>query len=56
MDPNAFVLLSAPEVLAFLDILPMTRGHVLVASRTHRQKVADLEGAEASEVGALILS
>ncbi|KAJ9663762.1 hypothetical protein H2201_005483 [Coniosporium apollinis] len=51
VDPNAFVLLSAPEVLAFLDILPMTRGHVLVASRTHRKKVADLEGSEASEVG-----
>jgi len=51
LNPNSFVILSSPDVIAFLDILPMTGGHLLVASRKHRVKVADLEVGESREVG-----
>lgn len=49
--PNVFLVLSAPDVIAFLDILPMTLGHLLVATRAHRKVVGDVEGGEAREVG-----
>lgn len=51
VQPGCFLVLSAPEVLAFLDILPMTRGHLLVTSRSHRRRLADLEGGESREIG-----
>ncbi|KAF1981233.1 HIT-like protein [Aulographum hederae CBS 113979] len=51
IQPNCFVILQAPEVLAFLDIQPMTLGHVLVTSRRHATKVQDLKGSEGSEIG-----
>ncbi|KAF2472007.1 HIT-like protein [Lindgomyces ingoldianus] len=50
-DPNSFVVLSSRNVTAFLDILPMTEGHLLVATRGHRVKVADMEGSEGREIG-----
>ena len=34
-DPLSHVILSTERVLAFLDIMPLTRGHVIVAPRTH---------------------
>ncbi|KAF2648369.1 HIT-like protein [Lophiostoma macrostomum CBS 122681] len=49
--PSSFIVLASRDVLAFLDILPMTRGHLLVASRQHRVKVADLRGDEGREMG-----
>jgi hypothetical protein len=49
--PSSFIVLSSPDVIAFLDILPMTGGHLLVASREHRLKVADLRAGESREVG-----
>ncbi|OCL15038.1 HIT-like protein [Glonium stellatum] len=51
IQPNAFVILSAPDVMAFLDILPMTNGHLLVATRTHRKLIGDIEEAEGREIG-----
>jgi len=51
VQPSCFLVLSAPEVMAFLDILPMTRGHLLVVVREHRGKVADLEAGEGRDVG-----
>lgn len=51
VQPSCFLVLSTSEVLAFLDILPMTRGHLLVTSRSHRRKLADLEGGESREIG-----
>jgi hypothetical protein len=53
--PPSFVILASEHVLAFLDILPMTRGHVLVSTRAHRVKVADLRVEESREVGELNL-
>ncbi|KAL1637961.1 hypothetical protein SLS58_009078 [Diplodia intermedia] len=51
VDPAAYLVLSAPRVLAFLDILPMTRGHLLVTTREHRGKLQDVQGAEGKDVG-----
>jgi hypothetical protein len=50
-SPSSFIILASEDVIAFLDILPMTRGHVLVATRGHRVKVEDLEGGEGRAVG-----
>lgn len=49
--PPAFVLLSTPHVVAFLDIYPLTRGHVLVCPRRHAEKVGDMTSSEGAEVG-----
>ncbi|KAF2452378.1 HIT-like domain-containing protein [Lineolata rhizophorae] len=51
VQPNAHVVLAAPDVVAFLDVMPMTAGHLLVASRAHREKVEDLDRVESMEVG-----
>lgn len=50
-SPPSFVVLSTPHVIAFFDIAPLTRGHILVATRRHRIKVGDLSSFEGSEVG-----
>ena len=49
--PSSFVILASRDVMAFLDILPMTTGHLLVATRGHRVKVADMEAEEGREMG-----
>jgi diadenosine tetraphosphate (Ap4A) HIT family hydrolase len=54
IDPPGYVILSTPDVIAFLDIAPLTRGHVLVAPRKHRVKMADLDSRTASELGRLL--
>ena len=51
VDPNCFLLLNTYDVMAFLDILPMTRGHVLLATREHRPKLADVAPGEGCSVG-----
>lgn len=50
LDPPAFVLLSTADVVAFFDVYPLTRGHVLVCPRRHAEKVGDLSGREGCEV------
>src|SRR6202012_1226206 len=49
--PSAFVVLASQDVVAFLDILPMTAGHLLVATRGHVKVVGDMEGEVAREIG-----
>lgn len=49
--PNCHLILSTDSVLAFLDILPMVPGHVLVVSRKHRQKLGHLTGGEGAALG-----
>jgi hypothetical protein len=39
---SAFPLLSTPTVIAFLDIAPVSRGHILLCPRAHREKNTDL--------------
>jgi diadenosine tetraphosphate (Ap4A) HIT family hydrolase len=54
LDPPSFVLYASPHVIAFLDIMPLTRGHVLVAPRKHRIKVGDLSSDEMGEIGRVL--
>ncbi len=51
ISPNCHLILSTECVLAFLDIMPITEGHVLVVSRTHREKLGDLKGNEGAALG-----
>lgn len=48
--PPSYVILSTPDVIAFLDIAPLTRGHILLATRRHRVKTVELSTTEGAEV------
>ncbi|KAI6351397.1 hypothetical protein MCOR25_009957 [Pyricularia grisea] len=50
-DPDTFVLLSTPLLVAFLDIMPLSRGHVLLCPRAHRRKLTAVTAAESRELG-----
>jgi diadenosine tetraphosphate (Ap4A) HIT family hydrolase len=50
LEPPSYVLYSSDHIVAFPDIMPLTRGHVLVAPRKHRVKVGDLSPDEGAEV------
>lgn len=39
---HAFLVLSTKYVLAFLDIMPLSKGHLLVVTREHYEKVGEL--------------
>ncbi|KAL5365648.1 hypothetical protein BJX96DRAFT_15057 [Aspergillus floccosus] len=55
-DIHAFLVLSTKYVLAFLDIMPLTRGHVLVVTRDHYEKLGDMDVRASREVSlALVL-
>lgn len=54
LSPPSYVLFSSEHVIAFLDIAPLTRGHVLVAPRRHRFKVGNLSPSEAAEIGRIL--
>jgi diadenosine tetraphosphate (Ap4A) HIT family hydrolase len=51
ISPPCFVVLSTPSVIAFLDILPLSRGHLLLCPRVHRPKLTDISESEAAELG-----
>ncbi|KAK3687576.1 HIT-like domain-containing protein [Podospora appendiculata] len=50
-EPTTFVVLSTPLLIAFLDIMPLSPGHVLLCPRSHRRKLTDATPAEARELG-----
>ncbi|KAE8325852.1 HIT-like domain-containing protein [Aspergillus sergii] len=50
-QPTAHLILSTKHVLAFLDIMPLTRGHVLVIPRTHYEKLGDVDIKVSRELG-----
>jgi len=50
-QPETFMLLSTPLVLAFLDIAPLAQGHLLLCPRQHREKLTAATAAEARELG-----
>ncbi|KAH8649832.1 HIT-like domain-containing protein [Xylariales sp. PMI_506] len=54
IQPASFVVLSTPTLLAFLDIMPLSRGHLLLCPRRHAAKLTDVTAAEAAELGALL--
>lgn len=41
-QPQTHLILSTKHVLAFLDIMPLTRGHVLVVTREHYGKLGEV--------------
>lgn len=49
--PAAFVVLSSPLVMAYLDILPLSPGHLLVTTRRHHEKLSDITEEESRELG-----
>lgn len=49
--PPAFVVLSTDTLVAFLDILPLSRGHLLLCPRAHRPKLTDVTDHESLELG-----
>ncbi|KAF8865466.1 HIT-like protein [Acephala macrosclerotiorum] len=51
ISPSAFVVLSTPLCLAFLDIMPLSPGHLLVTTRKHHEKVSDVTEEESRELG-----
>ncbi|RDW94141.1 uncharacterized protein DSM5745_01463 [Aspergillus mulundensis] len=50
-DGHAFLILSTNHVLAFLDIMPLTRGHVLVVPRRHYEKITEVGVGVSRELG-----
>ncbi|KAL5000520.1 HIT-like domain-containing protein [Aspergillus recurvatus] len=50
-DGHAFLVLSTTHVLAFLDIMPLTRGHILVVPRRHYEKLAEVGVGVSRELG-----
>lgn len=48
----AHCILSTPHVLAFLDHQPIERGHVLVTTRGHYEKLSNVPLVESSALGA----
>lgn len=45
------VILSTKNVLAFLDIMPLTKGHVLVIPRQHYRNLGAVDVKQGKEVG-----
>jgi len=54
VDPPAFVVLSTKLCLAFLDIMPLSPGHLLVTTREHHEKISDVTEEESGELGLLL--
>ncbi|KAH9903971.1 HIT-like domain-containing protein [Xylariomycetidae sp. FL2044] len=50
-SPSAFVVLATPTLIAFLDILPLSPGHLLLCPRAHRAKLGDVTNREAADLG-----
>ncbi|KAK4450798.1 HIT domain-containing protein [Podospora aff. communis PSN243] len=50
-SPQTFVVLSTPLLIAFLDIMPLSPGHLLLCPRSHAPKLTDASASEARELG-----
>ncbi|KAI5867354.1 HIT-like protein [Durotheca rogersii] len=50
--PAAYVVLSTASLVAFLDIQPLARGHLLLCPRAHRPRLTDATPREAAALGA----
>ncbi|KAK6443467.1 hypothetical protein LTR95_000294 [Oleoguttula sp. CCFEE 5521] len=42
IDPGCYLILSTPQVMAFLDIMPIAPGHILLTTRPHYEKLSDM--------------
>ncbi|KAI1190476.1 HIT domain-containing protein [Nemania serpens] len=54
LAPASFVVLSTPMLMAFLDIMPLSHGHLLLCPRAHKPKLSDVSPEEAAELGAYL--
>ncbi|KAI3331614.1 HIT domain-containing protein [Xylariaceae sp. AK1471] len=54
LAPASFVVLSTPMLMAFLDIMPLSHGHLLLCPRSHKPKLSDVSAAEAAELGSYL--
>lgn len=45
IDPQCHLILSTPHVMAFLDILPISPGHILLTTRSHYEKLSNVPSA-----------
>ena len=48
---SVYPVLSTPTVVAFLDIAPLSRGHVLLCPRRHCEKATDMNVSESAALG-----
>ena len=51
ISPSCFLILNTLDVMAFLDIMPITPGHVLLATRQHRRRIGEVTSEEGREIG-----
>lgn len=51
LSPPAFLVLSSELCMAFLDIMPLSPGHLLVTTRAHHEKISDITVEESREMG-----
>ena len=49
--PETHLILSTPDVVAFLDIMPLSPAHLLLCPRPHAQKLSDVPPAPAEALG-----
>ena len=54
LAPASFVVLSTPMLMAFLDIMPLSHGHLLLCPRSHKPKLSDVSPEEAAELGSYL--
>jgi diadenosine tetraphosphate (Ap4A) HIT family hydrolase len=50
-SPSTFIVLSTPLLIAFLDILPLSHGHVLLCPRRHAPKLTSTTREESASLG-----
>ncbi|KAE8352814.1 hypothetical protein BDV28DRAFT_134441 [Aspergillus coremiiformis] len=50
-QPTTHLILSTKHVIAFLDIMPLTQGHILVLPRSHYEKLSDIDIPVSRELG-----
>jgi diadenosine tetraphosphate (Ap4A) HIT family hydrolase len=51
-ERSAHIVVSTRDVIAFLDIMPLSRGHVLVCPRRHVEKMTELSPADNAQIAA----
>lgn len=56
ISPAAFIVLSTPALVAFLDIMPLSPGHLLLCPRRHATKLTDVTGGEAGALGRALVA
>ena len=50
----AKILKETPNSISFLDAFPLTKGHLLVIPKNHRQKIQDMTEKENSDLFSLV--